>query len=154
MGTIVATSLHTVAAVLWVGGIFLAYRVLRPAAMRLEPPQRLTLWADVFGRFFPWVWGFIVLLVISGYWDWVTRFGDLSVVPLYLHAMQWVGWLMIGLFAWLYFGPFKTFRNHVQAGQFAEAGQVMNGKMRPVIAINLSLGVLEAVIGASGPYWG
>ncbi len=57
MGTIVATSLHTVAAVLWVGGIFLAYRVLRPAAMALEPPQRLTLWADVFGRFFPWVWG-------------------------------------------------------------------------------------------------
>ncbi len=53
MGTIVATSLHTVAAVLWVGGIFLAYRVLRPAAMALEPPQRLTLWADVFGRFFP-----------------------------------------------------------------------------------------------------
>ncbi len=154
MDTIIATSLHTVAAVLWVGGIFLAYRVLRPAAMTLEPPQRLTLWADVFGRFFPWVWGFIVLLVISGYWDWVTRFGDLNVVPLYLHAMQWVGWLMIGLFAWLYFGPFKTFRNYVQAGQFAEAGQVMNGKMRPVIAINLSLGVLEAVIGASGPYWG
>lgn len=154
MDTIIATSLHSVAAVLWVGGIFLAYRVLRPAAMTLEPPPRLTLWAEVFGRFFPWVWGFIVLLVISGYWDWVTRFDDLAAVPLYLHAMQWVGWLMIGLFAWLYFGPFQRFRTYVQAGQFAEAGQVMNGKMRPVIAINLALGVLEAVIGASGPYWG
>ncbi|BBP43450.1 CopD family protein [Thiosulfativibrio zosterae] len=147
-------SIHTVAAVLWVGGIFFAYRVLRPAAMMLEPPVRLQLWVNAFGRFFPWVWGFIFALIISGYWDWFARFGDLAHMPLYLHAMQWIGWLMIVLFAWLYFVPFAKFKTLVAEQQFPEAGKLMNQKMRPVIAINLSLGVLEAIIGVSGPYLG
>lgn len=150
VASMLATSIHTVVAVLWVGGIFLAYRVLRPAAMELQPPQRLSLWVGVFSRFFPWVWAFIVLLVISGYWDWSVRFGDYERAPLYLHAMQLIGWLMIFLFAWLYFVPFAKFKGLVADSQFPEAGKLMNDKMRPVIAINLSLGVLEAVIGEIG----
>ena len=47
--------LHILSAVVWVGGMFFAYMFLRPvAAMRLEPPMRLTLWVGVFQKFFPW----------------------------------------------------------------------------------------------------
>ncbi len=63
----VAIVLHVLSSVLWVGGMFFAYMALRPvAAATLEPPQRLTLWAGVFGRFFPWVWTSIVVLLVNG----------------------------------------------------------------------------------------
>ena len=52
----VSLFLHVMGVVVWVGGMFFAYMALRPvAASVLEPPQRLTLWAGVFGKFFPWV---------------------------------------------------------------------------------------------------
>jgi len=45
-------ALHLLAAIVWVGGMFFAHLVLRPAAMELEPAQRLALWLRVFDRFF------------------------------------------------------------------------------------------------------
>ena len=58
---------HTLAATVWVGGMFFAYIVLRPAAVALDPPLRLSLWAGVFQRFFPWVWLIVLVLLVSGY---------------------------------------------------------------------------------------
>lgn len=50
---VLALVLHSLAAAVWVGGMFFAYMALRPAAGALEPPQRLTLWRGTFDRFFP-----------------------------------------------------------------------------------------------------
>ena len=48
-----ATGFHAIAAVVWVGGMFFAYLVLRPAVGGITPPpERLKLWDRVFGRFF------------------------------------------------------------------------------------------------------
>ena len=48
----VALLLHLLGVVVWVGGMFFAYMALRPVgAAMLEPPQRLSLWAGVFGTF-------------------------------------------------------------------------------------------------------
>jgi len=148
-----AISLHIISATLWVGGIFLVYQVFRPAAMSLEPPVRLKLFLNVFSRFFPWVWLFIVLLVVSGYWDWQNRFSEFDSTPLYLDAMNIIGWVMIILFAWLYFKPFAQLKIAVADEDFPLAGKIINTKMKPVIIINLSLGLLEAIIGVTGPYW-
>jgi uncharacterized membrane protein len=39
--------LHVLAALVWVGGMFFAWMVLRPAAVKaLEGPARLTLWVE------------------------------------------------------------------------------------------------------------
>ena len=63
-----AVTLHLLSVVVWVGGMFFAHQCLRPvAAGQLEPPQRLRLWVGVFGRFFPWVWISVVLILASGY---------------------------------------------------------------------------------------
>ena len=59
-------TLHVLAAVVWVGGMFFAYMVVRQSAGPLEPPLRLLLWHRIFNRFFPWVWASIVLLLVSG----------------------------------------------------------------------------------------
>ena len=42
----IALFLHLLSDVIWIGGMFLAYVAVRPAALEvLEPPQRLRLWA-------------------------------------------------------------------------------------------------------------
>ena len=59
--------IHLLAALVWVGGMFFAYVVLRPVAVEvLEPPQRLRLWEGVFRRFFVWVWVAVAILLGSG----------------------------------------------------------------------------------------
>ena len=48
-------TIHVLSAVVWVGGMFFALLVLRPAVGPLEPAVRLALWRRVFARFFrPW----------------------------------------------------------------------------------------------------
>src|SRR5690606_41701563 len=59
--------LHLLAALLWVGGMFFAWMILRPAAVAiLQAPERLRLWVDVFLRFFRWVWAAVLALPASG----------------------------------------------------------------------------------------
>jgi uncharacterized membrane protein len=59
----ILVTLHVLAAVVWVGGMFFAYMVLRQSTGPLEPTVGLVLWHRVFRRFFPWVWASIVLLL-------------------------------------------------------------------------------------------
>ena len=58
---------HVLGAIVWVGGMFFAYVVLRPVAGEMEPGPRLVLWRGVFRRFFPWVWASVLGLLLSGY---------------------------------------------------------------------------------------
>ncbi len=105
----IALALHVLAVVIWVGGMFFAYMVLRPvAATVLEPPQRLTLWAGVFGRFFPWVWGTIISILVSGYWMLLVPFGGFANAPIFVHIMNGLGLIMMLIFIHVYFAPYQT----------------------------------------------
>ena len=64
----IALFLHVISDVIWIGGMFLAYVAVRPAAIEaLEPPQRLRLWTGIFRRFFPWVWASVMLILATGF---------------------------------------------------------------------------------------
>lgn len=107
----IAITLHLLAVVIWVGGMFFAYMALRPvAATLLEPPLRLPLWSQTFARFFPWVWVAVILLPVTGYWMILNVFGGFSTLALYIHIMQAVGILMILIFLHVYFAPYKKLR--------------------------------------------
>ena len=148
----VAIVLHILSAVLWVGGMFFAHQVLRPvAAQQFEPPQRLKLWTQVFRRFFPWVWGCIVLLLLSGYWMVFRLFGGMSGIGLHIHIMQALGWLMILLFMHLYFAPFRRLKEAVITEQWPEAGKRLN-QIRLIVGINLVLGLIVIAIAAGARY--
>lgn len=149
---ILLVALHALAAVIWVGGMFFAYMVLRPSSGPLEPPQRLGLWCRVFGRFFPWVWASIIVLLVSGYAMLFLRFGGFAGAPLHIHAMQLTGILMTLLFLHLYFAPWRRFSRAVQAGIFEQAGAALN-QIRLIVATNLVLGLITVVAGASGRFW-
>lgn len=153
MITTVALAFHMLGAVIWVGGMFAAYVCLRPATGALEPPQRLRLWRNFFAAFFPWVWASVLLLLASGYWMLVDSFGGFAHAPLYVNLMQSIGLIMIALFAWLFHGPWLKFKRATDAQEWPTAAANLN-RIRQIILVNLPLGLIVAVIGGTGRYWG
>ncbi len=147
-----AHALHVLAAVLWVGGMFFAYMILRPSAGPLEPPDRLSLWARVFQRFFGWVWGSILVLLVSGYGMIHLEFGGFAHLPIYINVMQGLGWIMVLMFLHLFFAPWKRFRRLVAAGDFPAAKDQLE-QIRMIVKINLGIGLVVVLVAGSGRYW-
>jgi uncharacterized membrane protein len=143
-----ATALHVLAAVIWVGGMFYAYMAMRPAAMLLEPPQRLPLWANTFARFFPWVWAAIIILPLSGLWL-IRQMGGMGAVGLYVHAMLVLAVAMIAIYLFVYFSPYRRLRAAVDAGDFPAAGQQL-ARIRRLVGINLTLGLVTVAVAVGG----
>lgn len=145
-------ALHILAAVFWVGGMAFAYMILRPATGPLEPPVRLALWRRVFAKFLPWVGVAIVALLISGYGMISMVFHGFAGLPLYINLMQGIGIVMMALYLHILFAPWKRFRVAVDGGAFPEAAKNLN-QIRILVGINLILGVVTLLAGATGRYW-
>jgi uncharacterized membrane protein len=147
-----ALLLHMLAAVVWVGGMFFAYMVLRPAAATLlEPPQRLTLWAGVFGRFFPWVFAAITTILATGYWMVLVFYGGFDAVGLHVHIMVWSGYAMMLIFLHVFFAPYKRLKQAVANADWAAGGKSL-AQIRALVGINLALGMLVIAIASGGRY--
>ena len=148
-----ALILHILSAVVWVGGMFFALLVLRPATGPLEPAARLALWERVFSRFFGWVFAAIVLLLASGYAMVFGVFAGFRGIGVHVHIMQATGIVMMLLFFHLYFASWRRFRAALARDDRAQAARQLN-QIRWIVAINLILGLLTVAIGSSGRYWG
>lgn len=151
---IIAVTLHALSAVIWVGGMFFAHVALRPvAAALLEPSLRLPLWSRTFGRFFPWVWTAIVLLLATGYWMIFAVFGGMARAGVHIHLMQGIGLVMLLLFAYLYFRLYRNGLNRALANDnLKEAGAYLT-RIRHVVTVNLVLGLIVVAIGSGGRFW-
>jgi uncharacterized membrane protein len=149
----IAISLHLLAAMIWVGGMFFAYMALRPvAASLLQPPLRLPLWDQTFARFFPWVWAAILVLPLTGYWMILGVFGGFAQVGIHVHVMQTLGWIMIGIFLYVFFVPYRGLQRSVAASDFPTAGLHL-ARIRRMIGVNLVLGLITAAVAAGGIYF-
>lgn len=142
---------HLLSILVWVGGMFFAYVVLRPAAVDvLEPPHRLKLWDAVFGRFFVWVWASIALLLISGLYM-IHLYGGMDHVGPHVHIMLALGIAMIAIYGHVYFALYRKLNRFVSGQNWKEAGEML-GKIRKMVRLNLALGLLTvcvAVVGAA-----
>src|SRR5690606_41416349 len=99
---IVAGYLHILGFTIWIGGMFFAYMALRPVvADQLEGPPRLSLWAGVFGKFFPWVWLSIALVPGSG----LHMMALIGKPPVYVAATFVLGAVLTMIFADLFLPP-------------------------------------------------
>ncbi|MFT5448236.1 MAG: putative membrane protein [Gammaproteobacteria bacterium] len=143
-----AIALHTLAAILWVGGMFFAYVCLRPSMGALDPPVRCRLWREALGRFFTVVWACVAILLISGF-AMIGVLGGMAATGLHVHLMTALGLLMMALFMHVQFGPFRKLKLAVDAQDWAEAGKQI-GRIRPVVAANLMLGLIAAAAGSGG----
>ncbi len=149
----IAIAIHTLCAVIWVGGMFFAYLALRPVAgSLLEPPLRLQLWRQVFSKFFPWVSMAVVLLLTTGLWMIFGVYGGMGNTRPYVHIMLLIGLIMMALYGHIYFAPYKRLQKSVDEQNWQEGG-VQLGKIRKLIAVNLSLGLLVVVVASAGRYF-
>lgn len=147
-----ALMLHVIAVVIWVGGMFFAYMVLRPvAADQLAPPQRLPLWAGVFRLFFPWVWVCVVVILATGLWMIFAVFGGMGGVGLYVHAMFGLGVVMMLIFFHVFFAPYGRLKRAVQAQDWPTGAKAL-AQIRRLVGINTLIGIVTIAIGAGGRY--
>lgn len=153
MLTPIALTLHLLGAVIWVGGMFFAYMALRPVvAVQLQSPARLALWVGVFGRFFPWVWVSIVLLLGSGL-SLVGVQGGFGRVHIGVHLMTTLGIIMMLIYCFIYFVLFRRLKRGVSEENWQGAGAAL-ARIRPLIAVNLSLGLVIVVVAKLGSVLG
>ena len=147
-----ALTLHLLAAIVWVGGMFFAHMALRPAVNQLlEPPQRLPLMLKVFDGFFSWVWGAVILILVSGYWLMFGVFqGD---PPLSQWVMAVLGTLMGIIFVIIYSLPYRRMKAALAASELPRAAVAM-GLIRRLIGVNLVLGLLVTLVAVTGKYSG
>lgn len=145
-------SLHALAAVIWVGGMFFALLVLRPSAGSLAPPERLRLWHAVFSRFFPWVWASIAMLLGTGYGLIFVYYGGFAGAGVHIHLMQATGLTMVALFIYLYVAPWRRFQHAVETDALPEAASALN-RIRWIVTVNLLLGLFTVIAGAGGRFW-
>ena len=145
-------TLHLLAAVIWVGGMFFAYNALRPAAAKvLEPPLRLMLWVQVFHRFFVWVWLSILLLLSTGYWMVFNYFGGFASAGLHIHIMHIAGLIMVLIYLHLFFVPYRRLRQAVIIQDYPRAGAQLN-QIRQLVGINTVIGLLVIIVASAGRY--
>ena len=145
----VAITLHLLAIIIWVGGMFFAHQVLRPAAVNtLEPPARLRLWVAGFKKFFPWVWVSIVIVLASGFW----MFFQFPQKPMFMHIMMTLGLIMVLMFLHVFFAPYKRLKQAV-AEENWEAGRKALAQIRTLVGINLSIGLITTIVATAGKFF-
>ncbi len=134
-------ALHLLCAVLWVGGMFFAYVVLRPSLAAIDPPQRMLLHTQVFRRFFLVVWHAMPLILITGF-VMLWLMGGMANAAWEIHAMLALGLVMAAVFLAIVFGPYRRFRRTTDRTR-------MTGSLdsvRKLIGVNLILGLVTIVI--------
>jgi len=140
--------LHLASVVVWVGGMFFAWMCLRPVAVAtLEPPQRLKLWAGVFARFFPWVWGSVAVILLSGIAALVAV--GMRNAPWHWHTMLLLGLVMSAVFVYVFMVPYGRLKAAVEAQNWPEGGKAL-GRIRVLIAFNLALGLATIAVASLG----
>ena len=145
-----ALLLHILAAVVWVGGMFVAYMAVRPAVVEvLEPPQRLKLWTGIFTRFFRWVWAAVALILGSGFF----MIGQMGAMPRSVMIMAAVGIVMSMIFMHVYFAPFGRLKRAVAAEDWKAGGAALN-QIRILVGVNLGLGLINVIVAVLGAGWG
>ncbi len=144
-------TLHVLAALVWVGGMFFAWMVLRPAIIvALEGPTRLKLWVEVFPRFFVWVWAAVVVLPVTGVGMVHLNYPSLEHAPRYVQVMMGLYVVMVALFLRIHSLQLPELQKAVQAQQWAEGAAVL-GRIRRLVGINLLIGLAVVAIAAARP---
>ncbi|KTB83920.1 CopD family protein [Pseudomonas syringae] len=144
-------TLHVLAALIWVGGMFFAWMVLRPAVIAaLEGPARLKVWVQVFPRFFRWVWAAIVILPITGIGMIQLNFTGFETAPRYVQIMMGLYVVMVALFLRIHSLQLPELRRAVEAEQWAQGAAALS-HIRRLVAINLIIGLAVVALAAARP---
>ena len=135
-------AVHVLCAVIWVGGMFFAYVVLRPSLSVLEPIQRIALHTQVFRRFFLVVWHVMPLILVSGFAVLFGFYGGPASVGWNVQLMMLLGLIMSAVFLLIVFGPYARFRRTT----YRTTAAACIDRIRKLIGVNLVLGIVTVVV--------
>jgi len=143
--------LHILSIVVWIGGMVFAHFFLRPAALQLEPPQRVRLMHATLQRFFSAVLAAVVVVLVSGLWM-MGRVAKETVqaglsfnMPLNWTLMTVLGLAMMAIFGHIRFALFKRLSKAVAASDWPAGGAAL-ASIRAWVGINLAIGVVVIAI--------
>ena len=131
---------HILAAIVWVGGMFFAYVILRPVLGNEEGPQRLRIWVNVLSKFFPWVSASIGILFLTGF-AMIYLFGGFSSIGVYIYIMLILAILMAAIFKFILVAPFQHLKRGVEEQKWETAAYAL-GTIRKLVLTNLTIGVI------------
>ena len=134
-----ALFLHLLAVAVWVGGMVFAHFCSAPGHCRSFAAIALPLWESVFGRFFNWVAGAVLVILLTGGFLLMQFGGGHATWP--LHAMAGLGIVMMLIFGHIRFAVFPRIRRAVQAQKWPDGAQAV-GTIRRLVLINIVLGVV------------
>ena len=134
-------ALHLLCAVVWVGGMFFAYVVLRPSMAAIEAPQRMLLHTRVFKKFFLVIWHAMPVILISG-GAMIALQWDMATAPWQIQAMMGLGLVMAAVFLAIFFGPYRQFRRTIDRNRMASSLD----SIRKLIGVNLVLGLATVIV--------
>jgi uncharacterized membrane protein len=137
-------AVHVLCAVIWVGGMFFAYLVLRPSLGVLEPVQRIALHTQVFRRFFLVIWHAMPLILLSGFTMLFVFDGGAAGAAWNINAMMLIGLIMSAVFVLIIFGPYARFRRTTDRATAVASID----RIRKLIGANLVLGIITVVVAA------
>ncbi|MBI5276926.1 MAG: CopD family protein [Burkholderiales bacterium] len=136
--------LHLAAAIFWMGGMAFMVLALRPVLHeQLQPPQRLPLITAVLGRFFVVVAASIAVLLATGVWLLLQVPGQLA--PAGWHVMSALGLVMMAIFGYIWFAPYKRLKAAVAAANWPEGGK---NAMQVTLLAKVNLGIGWVAIAA------
>jgi len=145
--------LHTLGAVIWVGGMFFTVVILRPSLAGIAAPERLALWRAVLPTFFRWVAVAVLVLLATGLGALHLYHGGLLGGGPHVDLMMLFGLAMVILFLYVVALPWRGFKAALAAGDLAAAADRLE-RIRAVVGTNLGLGLATAFIGAAGTFLG
>jgi uncharacterized membrane protein len=112
-------SLHLMAAVVWIGGVFFMTIIMRAVVSDFDAPERIKVMSRVFKYFFQWVWVAIAIILITGFsiiFGVYEGYGNLPWMHFKrIHLMTVIGLIMSVIFTYIYTGPFKGLQKAMRA---------------------------------------
>lgn len=147
----VLRTLHVLSIVVWIGGMAFAHFFLRPALPLLEPSARLALMAAVLGRFLRAVAFAAPLAWATGGWmigraaAQVAGSGGVFAMPVYWTVMATLGTVMLAVFVFIRWVPYRALTGALAAGQLPAAAAAL-ARVRQWVALNLGLGVVILLV--------
>ena len=148
-------SVHLLAIIVWIGGMFFALACLRPALVMLEPAARVGVMTATLRRFFTVV-GIAAALVLASGAGLIAlaRSGSLRSglafnMPLDWYVMAGLFFVMLAVFAHIRLRLFRRLEAAVAAGRWPD-GAALLGNIRLEVMLNLVLGGFIVVVVAFG----
>jgi len=152
MSNSIALILHLIAINIWIGGSFFATIILGRAIKHIETHQQLIVWELVLSRFFRWAWIAVFILLGSGGWMFYHLYARGLFAPLHVKLMGIIALIMVALFFFIYFVPFRQFKRVLQE-EDVEACLRELSVIHVASTVNLVLGFCVVFVIAGGPYF-